>query len=232
VVERAGRQSVVRRLARPLRRRARRVRTRLVDLYRRVGSAVLPYRPMQGGRDLLDSEYRSGDWDYLASDQELPRFAVVAAYCLRFGEGRRILEIGCGEGLLPDRIGPGRYAEFVGLDISEAAIERASAREHENATFVAADAATFVPETSFDVIVFHEVLEYFEDPIGLVRRYDRWLADDGVLVVSQYDAPDTVRTRRIWRGLEIHYRHELEARVITAPRMRWIVRVLRPAGTG
>jgi len=183
---------------------------------------------MQGGRELLDAEYRRGVWDYLASDLELPRFGVVAGYCIRFGKGGRLLEIGCGEGLLAERIGLGRYGEFVGIDISATAVARARARGLPDATFIAADAAVVEPGGDFDVIVFHEVLEYFDDPVALVRRYDRWLRDSGVLVVSQYAAPDQVRTRRIWRKLERHYRPEHQVRVSGGRQWTWVVKVLRP----
>ena len=128
---------------------------------------------MLGGRELLDTEYRGGNWDYLAEDLELPRFSVVAGYCVRHAEGGRILEIGCGEGLLPERIGTSRYARYVGVDISSVAIERAKAKRHPNAKFVAEDASDFDPDAQFDLIVFNEVLEYAHLPVqGHRQRQD------------------------------------------------------------
>lgn len=189
-------------------------------------SWIRPYRPMQGGGELLDSEYRSGTWDYLVSDRELPRFSVVAGYCLRQGEGKRVLEIGCGEGFLPERLGTSRYVRFVGVDVSAAAIERAKAKGHPNATFVAEDASVFEPDSAFDVIVFNEVLEYFPDPLGLVRRYERFLSADGCFVVSQFRATENARTRKIWKMLHRTYTSPLRAQVTTAPRYTWNIEVL------
>jgi 2-polyprenyl-3-methyl-5-hydroxy-6-metoxy-1,4-benzoquinol methylase len=172
-----------------------------------VVSLFRPYQPMLGGRELLDTEYRGGNWDYLAEDLELPRFSVVAGYCVRHAEGGRILEIGCGEGLLPERIGTSRYARYVGVDISSVAIERAKAKRHPNAEFLAEDASDFDPDAQFDLIVFNEVLEYAPRPVDLVRRYERWLTDE----LHQVYAP-VARTQ-----------------VTTATELTWVIELLRKA---
>lgn len=203
----------------------------MIDAGRRAWSQLRPPGPLAGGRERLDTEYRSGIWDYLASDVELPRFGVVAGYLLRFGEGGRILELGCGEGLLAARTGPDRYGEYVGVDLSAAAIARAEARGLPRSSFVAADAAEFMPQGRFGVVVFNEVLEYLEDPVSVVRRYEGVLDEDGVFVVSQYDAPDNVRTRRIWKRLARRYPTRLEARVSVSRRLTWVIKVLEPHGT-
>lgn len=185
---------------------------------------------MRGGRNLLDAEYRAGDWNYLADDAELARFSVVAGYCLRFGGGGRLLEIGCGEGLLPERLGTTGYARYVGIDISPVAVERAMARDLPNAAFLAADASDFEPDGRFDLIVFHEVLEYMADPGAVVRRYERWLEHDGHFIVSQYKAPGNARTRKIWKLLHRRYGPVARAVVSTGPRLTWTIAVLRPLG--
>lgn len=180
---------------------------------------------------LLDREYDSGTWDDVRSDAELPPFGVVAGYCMRFGEGARILELGCGEGLLAERIGMERLAGFVGVDLSSSAITRDHRRGAPPATLVCADIRAYLPEGRFDVIVFNQVLEYVERPAQVVGRYEAWLAAGGVIVVSPYLAPDGVRTRRIWRQLHRCLGIELEARVQTAQRLTWVIEVLRPPPT-
>jgi len=183
---------------------------------------------MVGGPEGLDREYAEGRWDYLAGDGELPRFGVVAAYCHRFAPAQGILEIGCGEGLLAERLDPSRYSHFHGVDISRAAVLRAQARHRPRASFSTADAASYEPHGQFEVIVFNEVLEYLADPAATVRRYERWLAPGGVFIVSQFVGVDTLRTWRIWRRLERTYRRTAGARVSASRRHRWDVRILRP----
>jgi 2-polyprenyl-3-methyl-5-hydroxy-6-metoxy-1,4-benzoquinol methylase len=185
---------------------------------------------MRGGRDVLDAEYAAGDWNYLASDSELPRFSVVAGYCARFGGEGSLLEIGCGEGLLPERLGPAGYSRYMGIDLSTVAVERARVRDLPHASFVAADASEFEPDGCFDLVVFHEVLEYMDDPGAVVRRYEQWVAPGGWFVVSQYDSPDNARTRKIWRLLHRRYRRAARAVVSTGPRLSWTIEVLGPFG--
>ena len=198
-----------------------------MDLGGRAASAFGPYRPMRGGGDRLDAEYASGEWDYLRGDAELPRFGVVAICCTRFAGGGRILEVGCGEGVLAGQL-VGRCAGYGGVDVASPAMARARGRRLRGFTFVAGDAAVLTPDGLFDVIVFNEVLEYFRDPLGLVRRYEPALSDGGTFIVSQFLAPDNARTRRIWRMLHPLYAPELQTRVSTGPRLAWRIEVLRP----
>jgi 2-polyprenyl-3-methyl-5-hydroxy-6-metoxy-1,4-benzoquinol methylase len=202
--------------------------TPVVNVGKRWLSALLPYRPMNGSKEVLEAEYSSGTWDYLRELEELSRFSVVAGYCHYFKDKGSILEIGCGEGILQERLDRSRYSRYLGVDISSEAIGRASHRQDEKTSFVAEDANIFSPDEAFDLIVFNECLEYFDDPLGLVRRYDRFLKDDGVHIVSMFVGIDTARTRRIWKMLESEYRVESETSVSNKARYTWIIKVLKP----
>lgn len=201
---------------------------------RRWLSLILPYRKMTGGRERLDAEYARGSWDYLRSLGELGRFSVLAGYCHYLKPGGRILEIGCGEGILQERLDPARYSRYVGVDVSAEAIGRAQAREPGSdgrTAFVCADAAAWEPGETFDLIAFNECLEYFDDPLGLVRRYEPALAPDGAFLVSMFAGLDTTRTRRIWRWLEEAYPVEDVTRVTNRAGLTWVLKVLRPCAS-
>jgi 2-polyprenyl-3-methyl-5-hydroxy-6-metoxy-1,4-benzoquinol methylase len=189
---------------------------------------MLRYRPMDGGRELLDSEYSSGAWDYLRDVEELSRFSVVAGYCHHLKEQGSILEIGCGEGVLQERLDNRKYSRYVGVDISAEAISRAAHKQDEKSLFVAEDAETYIPDERFDVIIFNECLEYFADPLRLVTRYDGFLKEDGVYIISMFVGLDTARTRRIWKMLETVYKAETETRVSNKMGYTWIIKVLVP----
>jgi 2-polyprenyl-3-methyl-5-hydroxy-6-metoxy-1,4-benzoquinol methylase len=197
---------------------------------RKLLSALRPHQPLSGGADLLDAQYAGEQWDYLGSINEAPRFGIVAAYCRTLAPAGSLLEIGCGEGLLVQHLGRDGFRAYAGVDISAVAISRAVRFADANTTFLAADAETCVPDGTFDVVVFNEILEYFQDALALVRRYERYLEPDGHFVVSLYDEPFTVRTRRIWRTLSAHYDVVAKARVRTRRDYVWNVQVLRPAG--
>ncbi|MFN0178288.1 MAG: class I SAM-dependent methyltransferase [Gemmatimonadales bacterium] len=206
----------------------RRAGTRLVNALRRGLSWLLPYRPMAGGDERLDREYRDGVWDYLRDLGELSRFSVIVGYCHHLKPQGEILEIGCGEGLLHSRLDQARFARYLGTDISAAAIHRATQRVDGKSGFVVADAVTFSPQGTFDVIVFNECLEYFSDPAGLVRRYRAFLKPDGVYIVSMFVGLDTARTERIWRMLAPGYRVTSLTRVTNDEGFAWVIKVLTP----
>lgn len=189
---------------------------------------VLQYRPMDGGKELLDSEYSSGVWDYLRDVEELSRFSVVAGYCHHLKERGSILEIGCGEGVLQERLDNRKYSRYVGVDISAEAISRAAHKQDEKTFFVAEDAEAYTPDERFDVIIFNECLEYFTDPPRLVTRYDGFLKEDGIYIISMFVGLDTARTRRIWKMLETVYKAETETRVSNKKGYTWIIKVLVP----
>ncbi|MGH9380710.1 MAG: class I SAM-dependent methyltransferase [Thermoanaerobaculia bacterium] len=191
-------------------------------------SHALPARPMPGGRELLDEEYAAGAWDYLRDADELPRFSVVAGYCHHVKPGGSVLEVGCGEGVLQERLCGDKYSRFLGVDISEQAIQRAAARQSENVGFVAADASTFQPPERVDVIVFNECLEYFAEPERLLRRYEAFLAEGGIYIVSMFVGIDNVRHQRIWKKIDAMYPAVAQARVSTGPRMTWTIKVFAP----
>ena len=72
--------------------------------------------------------------------------------------GKRVLELGCGEGHLTSACF-GKAASVVGIDISEVAIERAKLRGIRNAQFEAADFLS-IPFAGYDVIAAIECVNY------------------------------------------------------------------------
>jgi 2-polyprenyl-3-methyl-5-hydroxy-6-metoxy-1,4-benzoquinol methylase len=197
---------------------------------RRSVTRVLPYRPMAGGRELLDAQYAAGDWDYLRDLSELSRFSVIAGYCHHIKPGGSILEVGCGEGLLTDRLDKAKYSRYVGVDISTRAIAAAAQRQDAATAFVAGDAMHLEVPGRFDVVVFNECLEYFADPRDLLRKYEASLEPNGVYIASIFDGIDTARSRKIWRMFRARYDDIAETRVRNQQGYAWSIRVLRPSG--
>jgi 2-polyprenyl-3-methyl-5-hydroxy-6-metoxy-1,4-benzoquinol methylase len=197
--------------------------------WRRLWSAVLPYRPMDGAKEVLDSEYARGSWDYLRGSSELPRFSVVAGYCHHFKPGGSILEIGCGEGILQERLDPAKYSRYLGVDLSSEAIQRASRNQDSKTRFASADARSFRPEERYDAIVFNEVLEYFEDPLRILERYEPFLQPGGVFIVSMFVGGESNRSNRIWKQIRSRYAAEAETKVTTLPAYTWIIKVFTPS---
>lgn len=200
----------------------------LVNLWKRWFSRILPYQPMKGDEEILNNEYSEGYWDYLRGSSELPRFCVVAGYCHYFKEGGSILEIGCGEGILQEKLNPSQYSRYVGVDISAEAISRASSKQSDKISFIVSDASSFSPDEKFDIVVFNECLEYFDDPLSLVKDYESFLKNNGLFIVSMFVGTDTVRTKRIWKLIESSYILNETAKVTTKTGYSWIIKVFNP----
>jgi SAM-dependent methyltransferase len=86
------------------------------------------------------------------------RDRVLRARLAPIARGRRILELGCGEGHLTETLFRGAAA-VTGIDISDVAIERANSRNLTNARFESRDFLC-VPFEGYDVIAALECVYY------------------------------------------------------------------------
>ena len=85
---------------------------------------------------------------------------MLVGYLRYFSRGGAILDVGCGEGALAQKLPLEDYSRYVGIDFSRAAVDKASRLGLAKATFATANAEVYVPEGTFDAIVFTEVLYY------------------------------------------------------------------------
>src|SRR5687768_10063997 len=146
-------------------------------------------------------QYAAGEWTWLARPGELARYSVLAGYALELRPGGNLLDVGCGEGLLRDRLHPAAFAHYVGIDFEEA-IQRAAARADERTRFVVADMNFFTPDVAFDVIVFNESLYLFRNVAEGLKRYETFLAPKGIFLVSMHGG---AKTKGIWPLLAERY---------------------------
>ncbi len=182
-----------------------------------------------------DRDYKAGRWAYLTHPKEQARLAIAALYVQLFGGGR-VLDIGCGSGQLFALLDPRRTTRYTGVDFSSAAIE-AVAFADAKAQFIVASAEAFTPprDARYDAILFNEVVYFLADPLAELRRYARYLAPDGVLIVSitrarpeggsfdaKIDALWTALDAPSWRTLdEVFVSHKGSGNA-------WRLRALRP----
>lgn len=98
-----------------------------------------------------------------------------------------MLELGCGRASLGLSIAP-RIRRFVGIDLSETAIEQARSAAQRagiaNATFELDDCTALTLEERFDFVWSQGLLEHFEDPAQVVREHYRMLAPGGCALLS------------------------------------------------
>lgn len=124
--------------------------------------------------------------DYIPSEiaVHVNRYAVAHPFC----QGKRVLDIACGEGY-------GSYImarkwdakEVVGIDISREAIEKASSLFPLPTVSFLEGSAEQLDQLGvgvFDLIVCLETFEHVPDPAAMLRSFKRVLSPDGVLIVS------------------------------------------------
>ena len=117
-----------------------------------------------------------------------------------------ILDLGCGEGHLPRRIGEViPNAKLVGLDYSRTAIANAR-KVVPQAQLVVADAnEPPFADRSFDVVLCTNLWEHVEAPITLAREMRRLLTPNGQLVLSTPARYRFQNLRRILVGRPVDF---------------------------
>lgn len=104
--------------------------------------------------------------------------------------GRRVLDLGSGEGFGASILAAGEATEVVGVDIDERTVEHARLNwSGPSVSFEvgsALDLSAF-DDGAFDVVVAFEIIEHVEEQERVLAEVTRVLADDGVLVISTPD---------------------------------------------
>ena len=167
-------------------------------------------------------QYAAGEWTWLARPGELARYSVLAGYALELKPQGKILDVGCGEGLLRDRLHPLAFTQYVGIDFEEP-ISRAAHRVDERTRFVAADMNFFVPDAAFDAIVFNESLYLFRNVAEGLERYETFLAPHGTFLISMHGG---TKTEEIWTRLAERYAAIDEVTIINRDGATWTCKAL------
>ncbi len=126
---------------------------------------------------------------------------------IQFAEARppRICDLGCGNGWLTNILAS--FGPALGVDLSDAAVEAASAK-YPSAEFRCADIQNWnYPEEAFDVVVSQEVLEHVEDQPRYLSIANGLLRPGGRLILTTPNA-DTMLAmpeaeRRAWSNQPI-----------------------------
>ena len=144
------------------------------------------YGPSNIKKLLWDTEFSGGKWNFI--DNTLGD--CVYPHLTRHLDNGSILDLGCGPGNTANELPATAYQTYVGVDISEAALDKARKRTEENGRagknlFVKEDFLKYLPTQRFDVILFRESM--YHVPMGkittILDRYAKYLKDGGVFVV-------------------------------------------------
>jgi ubiquinone/menaquinone biosynthesis C-methylase UbiE len=123
--------------------------------------------------------------DQLFRKDMYERFVFTIENCKPV-EGRRFLDVGCGNGLYSVELGKKGAARVVGLDISPVMIERClqSALKEGLAdcvSFIQTDLLEYEPDSSFDVSYGIGLFDYISDPLPVLRKMREVTRDKVIL---------------------------------------------------
>lgn len=184
------------------------------------------YKNFEIKKEKWDDEYSRGRWDYLNDLDELSRYSIIIGYINHIKNNAEVLDVGCGKGVLLNKLREIGYKNYFGIDLSEAAIGVALDEYKDNKTnFEAVGVDEFFPTQKFDVIVFNECLYYFEKPLEILKKYSKYLNKNGRLIVSMYGDDESVIN--CWDIIDVNYEEDSVA-VINKEGIYWVLKILKP----
>lgn len=136
-----------------------------------------------------NKQYKSGRWKNLRSDKERERYSTIIEFIAKHGNNNpSVLDLGCGEGILCERMKNESYSSFVGMDFSSESIKQAVEKNLDKAVFKVADLHYFKPEQKYDVIVFNEAFYYVHDSekAKVLQIMMDALTENGIIINSIY----------------------------------------------
>jgi 2-polyprenyl-3-methyl-5-hydroxy-6-metoxy-1,4-benzoquinol methylase len=144
------------------------------------------YGPSGVKKRLWDQEFSGTHWDFINDTKG----DCVYSHLEKHLQGGTILDLGCGPGNTANELAFDAYSKYVGVDISEAALEKARKRSLENGrgdknSFVCSDFLDYHPTQKFDVVLFRESMYHI--PLGKVQavleHFTKYMREGGVIVV-------------------------------------------------
>ena len=174
-----------------------------------------------------DAEYGDNDYaDRLDTITHVAHHSVILGYLTYGAKDPSVLDIGCGHGRLL-RLLAGHFAEYVGLDWSPHAIERARSLSIPQTRFEVADMNHWDTTERFDAVVLNNCLSYSADPRDMFERALGWLTEEGVVIVSMYRG---LGGRYIWSQVHSSAVDQVAACAVKDVRTGavWDVKALRP----
>lgn len=130
-------------------------------------------------------EYHEGLWEGLPAGLDPPDLHLRQRFLLEHvGAGDRVLDVGCGEGLLASELARAG-AHVVGIDVAEEPLRRARARHPElDLRLVDGEGPWGLPDAGFDVVWAGEVIEHVADTAAWLSEVRRVLRPGGRLLLS------------------------------------------------
>jgi len=170
-----------------------------------MAAMYLRSRPIEGAPSLaLDNTSLALDYERVSATRQFESGKRLVED-LGIGPGERVLDVGCGTGLLACHIADlvGREGRVLGIDPLPLRIGLASSRARDNLTFEVGDAYDLdrLPDNSFDVVVLNAVFHWLPEKTGPLLSFSRVLRPGGRIGISTQLKGYITRPQQILRAV-------------------------------
>lgn len=167
---------------------------------------VQRYGPENAKRHLWNGEFSTGRWSCLDQTGDESVHLQIEKYANNGG----VLDLGCGPGTTSLELNPAAYSFYTGVDISDVAVQKATARAQElgradRNEYCQSDILTYVPTRQYDVILYGDSI-YYVPPrkiAAMLKRYSTYLTKGGVFIARMFDVSG--KRQHILDTIESHF---------------------------
>jgi 2-polyprenyl-6-hydroxyphenyl methylase/3-demethylubiquinone-9 3-methyltransferase len=160
--------------------------------------SLLPHKSESWTIAKWNHSYASGQLTYFSALDELARYSILVGYLSFFSGEPTIIDVGCGSGLLRQRLDNESFCHYTGIDLSTEAIRSAGYLADERTSFVCGDFLDFEGSKA-DIVVLNEVLYFVPSVTQMLDKVESCLSDGGMLLTSMWRHPGD---RSLWRLLD------------------------------
>lgn len=148
----------------------------------------------------LDSQLLAQDYERISADRQFKAGQVLIGE-LAIGAGDRVLDVGCGTGLLAEYVADlvGSTGSVIGIDPLPLRIEIARPKSRANLSFRVGNANDLseFPSHSFDVVYLNAVLHWLPEKLEPLRQIFRLLRKGGRVGISTGSKASSSRLNEI-----------------------------------
>ncbi|HEV8130582.1 MAG TPA: class I SAM-dependent methyltransferase [Acidobacteriota bacterium] len=197
---------------------------------RRLRSWMNRRRQLTNEKSAADwnQEYLGGQWEFLSKWEEMGRYWIIAGYCALLSRPS-VLDIGCGTGLLEEKLRLVPYSSYTGVDISETALRKARSRIPPACQLICTDFLNSCLRKKYDIIVFNEVFLPGMRAVEILEKYFKFLSQGGRIVLCAFDGRNHKAREPFWKEIRQHLNVEDCSRIEhLESHKRWTIALIAP----
>lgn len=170
-----------------------------------------------------------GGMEWVDALEQLGHYSILAGYVRHLAASMpqppSILDAGSGPGKLAPLFSSTPFSRYVAFDFSETAMVAGRALGVPRTEFCVASFDTFESEEKFDIVVFCESINHADRPEETLKRFFRFLAPGGSLLISMHERGASAAR---WRRMDQVAKTLDETRVTHGAGRSWTVRLMKP----